>query len=441
MISPAAARRRYVVISALTWLPAGLGMPAFVLLMRERGLDVVTIGTVFAVYGAVTVLMELPTGGLADVIGRRGVLLASAALTTASFAAMALATTAVQFLVLSVTKGLARSLSSGPAEAWYVDTVHAGDPEGDLRAGLSRGSAAGSAALALGTLTGGGLPLLVPSSWPVAALAAPMVCAAVAGATLFAVVAVWMTEPRRPGRRQRPVAVLRAVPATVLSGARLGLRSRSLTRLLAVSLALGVALNAIELLTPGRLATLTGGAETGTAGYAAVAAGGFLASAVGAALAAPLARLFRGVTWRATVAAGLLAAGSLGGLAATAELSGMVGLVTTGAGYVLLFLGFGLAHPLRAELLHARVGAAERATLLSIDSMLLQLGGVASALGLSVLARQFGLDVAWSAAAVALLAATVALVRTPSHEPHPDIVATTPAAVRKSTMVNSSPVP
>lgn len=437
MIGPASARRRYVAISALTWLPPGLGMPAFVLLMLDRGLDVVTIGTVFAIYGIVTVVMELPTGGLADVIGRRGVLLASAALTTASFTAMAFATTAAQFMALSVAKGLARSLSSGPAEAWYVDTVHATAPTGDLRAGLSRGSAAGSAALAAGTLAGGALPLLVPPGSPVAPLAAPMLCAAVAGATLFTVVALWMTEPVRAGGRPRLLAVLRGVPATVLSGLRLGVRSRSLTRLLVVSVTVGVALNAIELLTPGRLATLTGDAETGSASYAAVAAGGFLASAIGSALAAPAVRLCGGIPWRATTAAGVLAAAALGGLAATAQLSGSVGLVATGAGYVVLFVAFGLAHPLRSELLHARVSASERATLLSIDSLLLQLGGVASALGLSVLAREFGLGVAWAVAASALLLGALALIRIPAREPGQEIVATISAADRKSTVVSA----
>lgn len=416
MISPAAARRRYVTICALTWLPAGLGIAPFVLLMHDRGLDVVTIGAVFATYGIVTVAMELPTGGLADVIGRRGVLLASAALTTASFAAMALATTAAQFLVLAVAKGLARALSSGPAEAWYVDTVHASDRAGDLRAGLSRGAAAGSGALAVGTLAGGGLPLVVPTMGPVVPLAVPMMAAALAGAALLAVVARWMVEPRRESPRPGPIAVVRAVPATIAAGARLGLRSRTLARLLAVSVALGVALNAIEMLTPGRMAMLTGSAETGGAGYAIVAAVGFAASSAGAALAAPSVRLFRGVTSRATVAGVVLTAASLVGLAATANVSGGAGLLSTAVGYVMLFLGLGIAAPLRSELMHARIGASERATLLSIDSLLLQLGGVASALGLSVLARRFGLGVPWAVAAVALLVAATVLVRIPPRD-------------------------
>jgi hypothetical protein len=411
MITPTAARRRYVAISALTWLPAGLGMPAFVLLMQVRGLDLSTIGAVFATYGIVTVAMELPTGGLADVLGRRAVLLASAAATTAAFVALAFATRPGQFLAVAVVKGVARALSSGPAEAWYVDAVHAGDPAADLRPGLARGSGAGSAALAGGTLAGGALPLVAPSVGPVVPLAVAPLCAALAAAALFAVVALTMVEPDRRASRSRPLAVVRSVPATVAAGVRLGLRSGALARLLLGSVSLGVALNAIELLTPGRLASLTGGAESGSATYAAVAALGFAASAAGAGLAGPVVRLLGGVPWRATAAGMTATAFALGGLAATASLGGKPGLVATATGYVALFLGLGVANPVRSQLLHARVAASERATLLSIDSLLLQLGGAASALGLGALAGSAGLGVAWAVAGSSLLLAAAAVIR------------------------------
>jgi hypothetical protein len=357
--------------------------------------------------------MELPTGGLADVLGRRIVLLASAAATTASFVAVAFATTPGQFLLIAAVKGLARALSSGPAEAWYVDAVHADAAEGvgELRSGLARGSAAGSIALAVGTLAGGALPLVAPAIGPVVPLATAPLCAAVAGAALFAVVAVTMIEPPRPGPRAEVRSVLRDVPATVVAGARLGLRDSRLARLLLGSIALGVALNAIELLTPGRLASLTGGAESGSAAYAIVIATGFAASGAGAALAGPLVQVLGGAPYRATAAGLLIAAAALGGLAATSSVTGPVGLGATATGYVALFLGLGVSAPPRSELLHARVQAGERATLLSVDSLLLQLGGAGSALGLSALAGNAGLGVAWAVAAASLLGAATAVVR------------------------------
>jgi hypothetical protein len=56
------------------------------------------------------------------------------------------------------------------------------------------------------------------------------------------------------------------------------------------------------------------------------------------------------------------------------------------------------------------------------------------------MARSFGLGVAWSVAAVALLAAAAAMVRIPSTT-RQEIVVPIPAAESRSTMVNSAPVP
>ncbi len=42
------ARRRFLLISAMRWFPSGLVLPILVLLMVARGIDLVTIGTLFA---------------------------------------------------------------------------------------------------------------------------------------------------------------------------------------------------------------------------------------------------------------------------------------------------------------------------------------------------------------------------------------------------------
>ncbi len=74
----AALTRRFVVLSALRWFPTGLLIPLTAVLMQSRGLSLAEIGLVAAAQGVVVVLLELPTGGLADALGRRPVLLAAA---------------------------------------------------------------------------------------------------------------------------------------------------------------------------------------------------------------------------------------------------------------------------------------------------------------------------------------------------------------------------
>ncbi|WP_083501973.1 MFS transporter [Sphaerimonospora mesophila] len=419
MMSSEAARRRYALIQFLTWLPPGLTMAPMVLLMSVRGLDIAQIGLVFAAYSAVIVVMELPTGGLADVIGRRVVLAVAAAVNVVGLVTMALADSVWPFLVASVLKGVARALSSGPAQAWYVDALHAAEgPEADLKPGLAVGATAGAVALTIGALTGGLLPLVARGD----ALAVPVWAAAGASVVLLVTVLWAMPETRTArggavrGARGRVAEVMRDVPATIVDGIRLGLTDRGLGRLLLVSIAAGVMLNGIELLTPGRLAALTGRADTASAAYAVVTALGFAANAAGS-LAAPAVARLAGGSVRAAVLATIVVAGAVAALAASAGLNGRVGIVAAGVAYVLIFAGASVAELLRGELIHRRVASGRRATVMSVDSLQLQFGAMLSSVALAPLANAAGTGVAWTAAAVIVLGSALLYVRLPAPRP------------------------
>ncbi|MFG1866227.1 MFS transporter [Microbispora bryophytorum] len=410
---------RYAAIEFLTWLPTGLMLAPMVLLMSARGLDIAEIGLVTGAYSVTIVVLELPTGGLADVLGRRPVLAASAVVSVVALVVMALAHSMWPFLVASVLKGVARALSSGPAQAWYVDTLHARyGPAADLKPGLAAGNVAGSAALALGTLAGGLLPLAVRRD----PLAAPIWAGAGAALILLVAVLVLMREPSRAGRAPARVAVrvavrmaevVRDVPVTIVAGIRLGLADRALGRLLLLAAGAGVMLNTIELLTPGRLAALTGGSETGGAAYAFVTFAGFAAGALGSSLAPPLARLLRGSV-RAAASATVVTGAAVAALAASTVLRGAAGVVATGATYVLLFTALAVASLLRSELLHQRVAADRRATVMSVDSLQLQFGGMLSSLCLVPLSGIAGVGPVWVLTAVVVLASALLYVRLPA---------------------------
>lgn len=448
MITADAARRRYVAITFLTWLPAGLYTAPLVLLLLDRGLSLGAIAAIGAVYSIAVVVLELPTGGLSDVLGRRPVLAASAVAGLTGLALLGL-TGAVWLLVVSaVLRGVARALSSGPAEAWYVDAVHAAEGrDADLGPGLARGGMAASAALGLGVLAGGAIPFLWPamtspgsgsaaaagSGGPAAGpvhgsaanaasavaplaegpldgalvgLAVPVLLAAAFELVLLLVVLFAMTEARGP--RPGFGAVLRGVPATVVAGLRLAGRDHVLVRVLLVAAATGTGLAVIELLTPAWMAVLSGGAGRGVLAYALVAAIGFAADGAGSALGVPLTR-WLGSPGRAACAGTVLAALALGGLAGTAALDGWPGVVAAGAAYLLMFLGLGAAVAPIGRLLHDRVEAAERATVLSVQSLLLQLGAAAGSVALGALAAAYGPGPAFAGSGLLLAAAALTL--------------------------------
>lgn len=412
------ARRRYVAVSFLFWLPIGLSLAPAVLLFTERGMGLAAVAGFFAAHSLTAAALELPTGGLSDVIGRRAVLATAGLLNLTALTLLGLGADAWVLTLGMALMGSARALSSGPAEAWYVDTVQAAaGPDADVRTGLARGSSAVSAALAVGTLLGGALPWLLglgadPGARITAAtsgLVLPLSVPALIGAAVEVVFVLYvlgaLPEPPRPPATMR--GVLRGVPAAIAAGLRLGARDALIRRVLLAASAAGAALAALELLTPGRAAALTGAAESGAVLFAALACAGFVCSALGSQLA-PLAARLAGSGERAVLTGLGASATGLALLGLTASSASTAATAAAAAGYGLVYLGLGIAGPCENELLHRRVDSSGRATALSVQSLALQLVGAGS--GLAVGSMPLG-PLPWLLAAAVLLAAALLWVR------------------------------
>lgn len=408
-VTEGALRRRYAVLCGLYWLPTGLAFAPLVLLLTERGLGLAAVAGLIAVHSLTTAALELPTGGLSDVIGRRAVLLAAGALDLCALALVGLGTSWWVLALGLFLKGAGRALSSGPAEAWYVDRAKAlSGPDADLRTGLARGNTAVSAALAAGTLLGGGLPWLLglgpdwggrltqATSGLVVPLAVPLLLGAVTEVAFLLYAWRVVRESVRP--RVTPASVWREVPASVAAGLRLGGRDALARRVLLTASATGSALAALELLVPGRAADLTGAAESGAVLFAGLACAGFACSALGSQLAPTTARLAGGGE-RAVLLSLTVSASGLLLLGTTAAAAGALPVALAALGYGLVYLGLGAAGPSENDLLHRRVDDSGRATALSVQSLALQLTGAATGL---VLGRLPGGPTAWLIAAAAL---------------------------------------
>ncbi|WP_020385774.1 MFS transporter [Kribbella catacumbae] len=399
-MTPQAARRRYALISFLTWLPTGLYIPVMVVLLLDRGIGLATVAALGVAYSATVMLLELPTGGLADVVGRRPVMIASAAASLAGLLLLGLAESLWLLALSGVLRGVARALGSGPVEAWYVD--QASEDAAELTRGLSLGVMAASVALAVGTVAGA----LIPYGLGVR-LAVPVLIAAAADAVRLVVTLVAMPEPKYEASTVR--SILRGVPSVIAGGVRLAGRNLALTRILMVSAGMGVTLAVIELLTPAWMAELAGSADRGVLAYGLVAAVGFAADALGSAVSMPLLRRLGSV--RAVSCTGYcISVLALGGMAVASAMSGFVGILAAAIAYLLMFVGFGIAAGPLAQLLHSQLTAAERATVVSVQSLLLQLAGAVGAVALGYLAAATGPAPAFLIAAVLLALPAARLV-------------------------------
>lgn len=369
--------RRYLVLLALRWLPVGLLIPVFVLLPLSRGLSLSEIGLVFAVQGLVVMGLELPTGGLADSIGRRPVLLVATAVSLVSMTAFFAAHTVEVFVLAMALQGVYRALDSGPLEAWFVDATLAASPDARIERGLGAGNTVLSLAIAGGALLSGGLIALHPVD-AVEALALPVLVGIGIIATYGVALAILMHEPPRARDARALAASARAVPTVIREGLGLLRGSRVLLGLVAVELFWGFSMASFESLFPVRLSEVVGSqgqaaalmGPVGSAAWFASAAGSAAVVAVsrriGVARSAAALRVIQGVT---IVGMGLLA--------------GPIGLV---AAYLGCYLAHGASNPMHTTLLHREVEGSHRTTVLSMNSMVGQPAGALGAIVLTAIA-------------------------------------------------------
>lgn len=391
-------RRRFLVLHGLRWLPTGLMVPVMILLMQERGLSLTQIGLVFTAQGVLVLALELPTGGFADALGRRPVLVAAWLVNLAALALFAVADSFALFFLVWALQGVFRALDSGPMESWYVDATLAADPKAAYERGLGHAGTVIGVAISAGALIGGGLVALGPLG-PVSALTVPVLVAFAFQAVALVALLVLLVEVRPakgPGALRASV-----VEAPRMVGQAVGLlrRSRVLLALVAVELFWGFGMVTFESLLPLRLAEVVGDADRAAALLGPASSAAWLASAAGAALtplllrwpgAAPGAALLRILQGLTVVGMGLFA--------------GPVGVLVA---YLACYTVHGASNPLHMGLLHRQVDGPYRTSVISLNSMVAQPAGAIGGVVLTMLAQATSISTALLVGAVVLAAAAL----------------------------------
>lgn len=409
LISSKIIRRRYAVVVFLIWFATALPLAVSVLLAQARGLSLSQIGLVMGAYSLIIVLLELPTGGLADAVGRKRVALVAHALAALSGAALLVAFSFPAYLAAMALYGVGRALASGALDAWYVDALRAADPDADLQPALAGAETASLLGLGLGTLLGGALPGRFADLPPDGAavltpLAVPLVAALAARLLLLPAVALLIREerPRGGGTWAELRAGFRAVPALVGDAITLSRGNRRLLLLMAASFVSGFALLGLESFWQPFFAAL----PAPTTLFGVIMAGSFLVGMTGNMLAA---RLGRGGASspekRHAVLAG--AARLWQGLFVVA-LAASTAVVSAVAFFWLVYLTAGVGVSPHAALVNDEIPADRRSTMLSVQSLAAYAGSFAGGAVLGRLAEHVSIGAAWTAAGGLLVVSAAA---------------------------------
>jgi len=373
-----------------------------VLLILDKGLGLGEAGLALAVYSATTIILELPTGGLADNVGRKKVYTLSLVVSFFGLLVLLLSQDLVTVAAAMLLSGAGRALSSGSIDAWFVDEFNRLNPGGDLQRALAKATAFVPLGLGAGALVGGALPMLF--STYTSALGASRfsvdivaMLAIIVAQGLITQKIIHESESKRTG--VGIVAGFRGVPVQLRKAGRCASRDRTVAVLLLISISMGFGLISLELLWQPRLSQLLGG-ESETWIFGALAAGYFLASSVGYVAAIPFCRAMRNDHPR-TLFVVYMAAGILIAVLAMQTAVAPFALV-----YLLIYMMIGLLNSPFDALYNARVPSEDRSTMLSLMSLTMQAGGLVGNLVVGFIAGATSISVAWLVASGVVLFST-----------------------------------
>ena len=388
-------RRRYYTILFLVWFATSLPLSLSVLLAQARGIGLAEVGLALGVYSLTIVALEVPTGGLADAVGRKRVALLAFALAALYNLAFLFAFSFPTLLLAMILYGVSRALSSGALDAWFVDALQAADPTIDLQPALAGAETVSLLALGLGTLLGGLLPRLFTALPPdgtavLTPLAIPIVAALIVKLLLIVAVAVLIHE-ERPANGGSWRAGFRAVPGLVGDAAQLSRGNPRLLLLMSASFVAGLAVISLEALWQPHFAGLAGatGSAAPTPLLGVIMAGSFVAAMGGNLLAGRLSRGLGGRHALVGALSRLLEGASILALA-------VAGALIPAAGFFwLAYLMGGVGLSPHAALLNAEIPAERRSAMLSVQSLASYLGSFLGGAVLGAVAERVSIPAAW----------------------------------------------
>ena len=381
----------------------GLTVAVVALALTDRGLDLFQISLLFGVYALTTMAMELPFGGLADSIGRKPVYLTAV---VASLISLALFLSTSDFYVLALSFafiGFGRALRSGTLDAWFVETFKAAAPNIDVQPALAKAQWANATGLATGAVLGGLLPdMLGPVAARIGVSIYDVSYAASFGVMLgvFVFTMLFIAENPRPMNATALKNGFYNAPTVIKDASLLALKHPALSILLAALAFFLMATNPVEVIWPTHAKPLLD-ERYANAVIGVVTATYFFSIALGAYLSPHISRIFKrrhAMTLSATFAC-------LAGVQIALALQGdIIGFVTV---FVLYAVILGLSETPASSILHRCVEDGQRSTMLSLRSLIQQLGAALGLVLTGAVAEVFSTPVAWIAGAGFLLVAVV----------------------------------
>jgi MFS family permease len=363
MPTPRSIQRTYLLLLLGNTLAASLIWGINTIFLLDAGLSNLEAFAANAFFTGGMVLFEVPTGIVADTVGRRmSYLLGTVTLSASTLLYVLLWQVEApfwQWAVVSLLIGLGFTFFSGAVEAWLVDALTATGFTGEMETVFGRGQVVTGAGMLGGSVAGGFIAQQV-------SLGAPFVLRGLILIAMFVAAFMLMHDVGfTPEKGGRPLAEMRKIASASIE---YGWRVPAVKWLMVEALFTGgVSIYVFYALQPYLLELYGDPHAYQVAGLVAAIVAG--AQILGGVAAPRIRRLFR----RRTSA--LIATASLSVL--TLALVGIIESFWPVIGLIVVWgLLFAATMPIRQTYINGMIPSRQRATILSFDSMMASTGGV-----------------------------------------------------------------
>ncbi|UCF30361.1 MAG: MFS transporter [bacterium] len=395
MTTPRQVINTYLVITALYTLATSMIWGINTLFLMEAGLDIFQVMVVNAAFTVGMVAFEVPTGVVADTLGRKvSFVLCVIVLffSTLLYVAAARYQWGIwAFAGISFALGLGFTFQTGAVEAWLVDALDHTGFDGTRERVFARGQTAFSASMLVGTVAGGFLGQVN--------LALPyLVRAMILIPTLF-VILLFMRDLGFEPRPLKAGTFGEETRRIFYEGVSYGWRHPVIRFCVIASFVEGLFFifgwyswqrYFLDLLA--RELIWVAGLVSALFSLSSILGNSLVSRAMQAFHAKSPARL---LAWGSLVQAAAVAAAGLLGALAPERSRGPVLFACA----VVLYLSFGVVlgvvKPIRQGFINRHIASGKRATVLSVDALFLDLGGVLGQTGLGYLSRSVSIAGAW----------------------------------------------
>ena len=374
--------RSYLALTLLSTLAASFIWGINTLFLLDAGLSITQAFTANAFFTAGQVLFELPTGFVADTMGRRAsYLLGAGTLFVSTLLYLLLWQSTGPFwawAVVSMLLGLGFTFFSGATEAWLVDGLKAAKFDGTLESVLAKGAIANGIAMLTGTVAGGVIAQSTNLGVPY------LIRAAMLFLTFIIAFAFMHDQGFKPRKSASLGKEIRKLFQSSLKHGILNPRVRWL--MLSAPFGGGVGIFAFYAMQPYLLELYGGPGSYSVAGIAAAVVAG--AQIVGGLIVPYVGKVFRRRTSVLAVGVGISSA--------ALALMGLVPMFWIVLSLLTIWsVVFAAVGPVRQAYLNSLIPSEQRATVLSSDNLLASAGGAVIQPGLGKSADVWGYPVSY----------------------------------------------